>query len=152
MSSSGPLLVTMSRSNGSHIYIYSPGTEVWWAGGWQVSHSRHWYNSPNDTSLSSMSPSEKLRKNSETQWNFRYLSWSLGQYHVLINIGHSKSENKNYTLKIFICLLLRVSEETRLIKNYLPSHPHSRCDACPMWTLRSRDSLNIYSRGMHNSI
>ena len=65
MSSSGPLLVTMSRSNGSHIYIYSPSTEVWGAGGWQVSHSRHWYNSPNDTSLSSMSPSEKLSKNSE---------------------------------------------------------------------------------------
>ena len=35
MSSSGPMLVTMSRSNGSHIYIYNPGTEVWRAGGWQ---------------------------------------------------------------------------------------------------------------------
>ena len=96
----------MSCSNGSH--IYGPGTEVWGLWWLTASHSRHWYNSPNDTSLSSVFFWEtylnslfmkdpgigriiefevqrsKYYSYSCTQWNFRCRSWYSGQYNFLI--------------------------------------------------------------------
>ena len=70
--------------------------------------------------------------NSRTQWNFRHSSWYLaylGQYHVLINIGHSKE-----ILSILRCLLeICHTKEVRVsgLLAHIKSH---------IWDLRSQQS------------
>ena len=135
----------MSRSNGSH--IYGPGTEVWGLWSLTASHSRHWYNSPNDT-LYLLSSSEKLicplSKLLILEWSFKFNG---------LNIIHARNENFDVGLDIRVnitnflileqiehfalfvgFLLLRYATQKKwesLVSGHIKSH---------IWDLRSQQS------------